>query len=418
MRAQSSESKGDERVPSWKLVALTATLLLFFVGPLILISWLWGGPGFCPAIPMMEIMTNINDKMSSPNPDGGADLVWGTGVCTIYLKPYDEDFDETESETNDFGVKIVMHEYVHCLQHGLVSGDADPAVRYDDIEVIVENPCGIPDVYVEKTKDAFVALPDAFRLVRKVVVFFACGGGQEYAQSDIETLVYGAGCPGMSAMKAPYANLNGFGEGDAEYLSLNVMMPSVVTSWETPFDGPAYWENRQAECRDDCGMPGQEAFRLGDLSETHVDERLIPSMRDAGFDGCRNNCIGEIVITFLLEERRPETTPDDVLALWRLAGKVGFGAAWESVTGESWRTFSAAFERDPEYTDDTQSEGSEGQALGTTYLDESLPAVMAGVTACLAVVACASLGGLGRAAQKTIAARRARGPDTRETIPK
>ena len=67
-----SESRGDERVPSWKLVALTATLLLFFVGPLILISWLWGGPGFCPAIPMMEIMTNINDKMASPNPDGGA----------------------------------------------------------------------------------------------------------------------------------------------------------------------------------------------------------------------------------------------------------------------------------------------------------------------------------------------------------
>ena len=231
-----SESRGDERVPSWKLVALTATLLLFFVGPLILISWLWGGPGFCPAIPMMEIMTNINDKMASPNPDGGADLVWGTGVCTIYLKPYDEDFDETESEMNDFGVKIVMHEYVHCLQHGLVSGDADPAVRYDDIEVIVENPCGIPDVYVEKTKDAFVALPDAFRLVRKVVVFFACGGGQEYAQSDIETLVYGAGCPGMSAVKGPYANLNGFGEGDAEYFSLNVMMPSVVASWETPFD--------------------------------------------------------------------------------------------------------------------------------------------------------------------------------------
>ena len=92
-------------------------------------------------------------------------------MCTIYLKPYDEDFDETESEMNDFGVKVVMHEYVHCLQHGLVSGDADPAVRYDDIEVIVENPCGIPDVYVEKTKDAFVALPDAFRLVRKVVVF-------------------------------------------------------------------------------------------------------------------------------------------------------------------------------------------------------------------------------------------------------
>ena len=45
-----SESRGDERVPSWKLVALTATLLLFFVGPLIVI-WLWGSPGFCPRSP-------------------------------------------------------------------------------------------------------------------------------------------------------------------------------------------------------------------------------------------------------------------------------------------------------------------------------------------------------------------------------
>ncbi len=85
-------------------------LLLGLVAPLLVLSWIWGGPGFCPAVPMMSIMTNINDKMSQQNPDGGADLIWGTGVCTIYLKPYSDDgYDEVESSTISFGIKIVMH---------------------------------------------------------------------------------------------------------------------------------------------------------------------------------------------------------------------------------------------------------------------------------------------------------------------
>ena len=164
-------SKGTGATPAmtWKSGVLAVILLLGITGPLLIVSWMWGGPGFCPAVPMMSQMENINDKMSKPNPDGGADLMWGTGICTIYLRPFDPDDENhlVESDSNSFGVKVVMHEYIHCLQQGLVSGDVDPAVRFDTIDVTVENKCGIDDVYASKTIAAFADLPAEFRLVKK-----------------------------------------------------------------------------------------------------------------------------------------------------------------------------------------------------------------------------------------------------------
>ena len=69
-------SKGTGATPAmtWKSGVLAVILLLGIIGPLLIVSWMWGGPGFCPAVPMMSQMENINDKMSKPNPDGGADL--------------------------------------------------------------------------------------------------------------------------------------------------------------------------------------------------------------------------------------------------------------------------------------------------------------------------------------------------------
>jgi hypothetical protein len=92
-------SKGAYTNPAitWKNGVVALVMLLGFIGPLNIAMWLWGAGAYCPAIPMFAIMENINDKMSKPNPDGGADLIWGTGVCTIYLKPYDEQYDEVES---------------------------------------------------------------------------------------------------------------------------------------------------------------------------------------------------------------------------------------------------------------------------------------------------------------------------------
>ena len=404
--APAKDAGSPPKPVTWRSGALALFLLLGLIAPLLLISWLWGGPGFCPAIPMMSIMQNINDKMSSPNPDGGADLIWGTGVCTIYLKPYDEEYDEVESSANNFGIKIVMHEYVHCLQHGLVSGDADPSIQYDTIDISVENKCGIPDVYAEKTIAAFADLPDEFRLIKKVVVFYACGNGYEYTQTEIEEKVYGAGCPGMSPVNAPWANLNGFGEGDAEYYSQNVIMPSVVQSWQTPYDGVAAWSERETNCAASCGLPGENRFRIGDLSEAWVEEVLIPEMQDGGYDDCRNNCIGEIIMKFLLD-RRPATTVDEVLAVWKGSGSDGFGSAWESVMGESWDEFSKALERDSQYTNDPVAEGYPSQAKGTKYIFEEVPAMLAGVTAALAFCACGALVKLLFLARAVLLSRRA-----------
>lgn len=399
---------------TWKSGVVVLFLLLGLVAPLLVLSWIWGGPGFCPAVPMMSIMTNINDKMSQQNPDGGADLIWGTGVCTIYLKPYSDDgYDEVESSTNSFGIKIVMHEYVHCLQHGLVSGDADPSVTYDTIDVTVLNKCGIPEVYATKTIAAFADLPTEFRLIKKVVVFYACGNGYEFAQSEIETEVYGAGCPGMAPMNAPWQNLNGFGEGDAEYYSMTTIMPAVAAQWTTPYDGAADWATRKTNCAEACGLPGNDLFVIGDLSEPWVEDKMIRGLQDGGLDGCRNNCIGEVVMTFLLT-RRPATTVGEVFSVWAGAGSVGFGESWEATMGESWQSFSRALERDANHTNDASSEGYPGQALGTNYYEEEMPAMLTGVSAALALVATGCLVKLALVTRRVLSSRNTGG----KSIPK
>ena len=59
-------SKGTGATPAmtWKSGVLAVILLLGIIGPLLIVSWMWGGPGFCPAVPMMSQMENINDKMN------------------------------------------------------------------------------------------------------------------------------------------------------------------------------------------------------------------------------------------------------------------------------------------------------------------------------------------------------------------
>jgi hypothetical protein len=357
---------------------------------------------------MMSQMENINDKMSKPNPDGGADLMWGTGICTIYLRPFDPDDENhlVESDSNSFGVKVVMHEYIHCLQQGLVSGDVDPAVRFDTIDVTVENKCGIDDVYASKTIAAFADLPAEFRLVKKVVVFYACGNGYEYTQAEIEEKVYGAGCPGMDPMRGAGFNLNGFGEGDAEYYAMNTIMPAV-TGWTTPYNGPNEWTQKNTQCKERCGLPGNAAFKIGDMGEDSVENKMIREMQDAGYDDCRNNCIGELVIKFLLD-RRPATTIAEILNIWKGSGSVGFGASWEAQIGESWQDFSKALERDPNYTNDPSSEGTPGQAKGSDYVtSDDMPAMFGGFTFVGVFVSFCCLVKLGLMARSLLTSRRA-----------
>jgi len=321
--------------------------------------------------------------MSSGNPDGGADLLWGTGVCTIYLKPFESDQSTSEDGTS-FGVKVVLHEYFHCLQHGLVSGDVDPSVRYDTIDVSIEDGCGVNDLYHKKTLAAINNMPAEYKLVKKVVVFYACGKGTEYTSLDLQDIAYGFGCPGMDPLRTPVNNLNGIGEGDAEYYAQQILMPAIqaadTTNWDssyaTPYNGVTEWNNRGTDAQTACGFKNsgddtaKDNFVIGDLSEDHVDSKMIPTLSDAGKDTCRNNYIGEAAFRFILATYSPSLS--NVLKMWQDAGSVGIASAFETNIGVSWNTFTAAFEKSATYLGKSSSDGYDGQAHGSDYDMEEL----------------------------------------------
>jgi uncharacterized membrane protein YccC len=75
--------------------------------------------------------------------------------------------------------------------------------------------------------------------------------------------------------------------------------------------------------------------------------------------------------------------------------------------GESWDEFSKALERDSQYTNDPVAEGYPGQAKGTKYIFEEVPAMLAGVTAALAFCACGALVKLLFLARAVLLSRRA-----------
>ena len=133
---------------------------------------------------------------------------------------------------------------------------------------------------------------------------------------------------------------------------------------------------------------------------------MIPALRDGGYDDCRNNCIGELVIKFLLE-RRPATTVAEILDVWKGAGSVGFGASWETSIGESWQDFSKALERSSSYTNDASSDGSPGQAKGDEYIPEFTPAKIGGLTAALVFVSFCCLAKLVLLVRNVVTAHRA-----------
>jgi hypothetical protein len=370
-----------------KLAPKLAVDTCLLIVPCLLISYAFGGPGFCPMILHSQV-TNVNDKMASMNPDGGGDLMWGTGVCTIYLKPYDEAVDTVESAHNDFGIKIVMHEYIHCIQQGLVSGDVSLTKTYASPTVTVENPCDLPQVYADKTVAAFASLPKEWKVINKVVVFYGACPKKSYSTGELQKF-YGDSCPGMAPYNHPGANLNVFGEGEAEYHSLNTLMPVVTASWTTPFAAVQYWNDRVAEGKSECGLPGNTDFKFGSGSEAHIEARLLPSLKKAGYEHCRNNYIGEAVVNFLLTSYRPETTRLELFTIWHETLKLGFGGAWEEVIGSSWSDFIEAMEKNEAFLVDPESTGSPGQPLEPVYIEELLTAVIVATVFCGIFVFCA-----------------------------
>ena len=97
----------------------------------------------------MDQLNNINSKINvEEGPSAGADFIAGTEVCTIYTYVGDDgEFDTVESSENDFGIKVGLHEYIHCVQQGQLNGEIDDTTTsYDDIDITILNPCEVDDI--------------------------------------------------------------------------------------------------------------------------------------------------------------------------------------------------------------------------------------------------------------------------------
>ena len=107
-------------------------------------------------------------------------------------------------------------------------------------------------------------------------------------------------------------------------------------------------------------------------------------------------------------DRRAATKRAEDLTSWKGCGAVGFGAAWEAQSGESWQDFSKALERDPNYTNDPSSEGTPGQAKGSDYVtSDDMPAMFGGFTFVGVFVSFCCLVKLGLMARSLLTSRRA-----------
>jgi len=334
---------------------------------IIFYCWVIGVGSFCPGIRSMDQLNNINSKINvEEGPSAGADFIAGTEVCTIYTYVGDDgEFDTVESSENDFGIKVGLHEYIHCVQQGQLNGEIDDTTTsYDDIDITILNPCEVDDIFVDKMEAAFESLPSAWRLIPKIVVFLIprWGCDFQYTMSDLQELVYGAGCPGWSPTLYGLVNeVNAIAEGEAEYYSMNVLSPLAVTDWTTPYDGPAAWNIKMSENFDSCGVPGNEFLTVRDGSSDWLAELGEDILPREGYEDCRGNPIGELTFDYLINYYRTETTATELKEIWRTAFTEGFADAFEQVLGSSWSDFIQDMEQSTEYDINPDSEGYPGQ---------------------------------------------------------
>ena len=139
-----------------------------------------------------------------------------------------------------------------------------------------------------------------------------------------------------------------------------------------------------------------------------MDNKMIREMQDAGYDDCRNNCIGEARDQVFVGQAPGDDNrryPEHLEGLWirRIRRLLG-----GSDRRESWQDFSKALERDPNYTNDPSSEGTPGQAKGSEYdLSDDMPAMFGGYTFVGVFVSFCCLVKLGLMARSLLTSRRA-----------
>jgi len=151
---------------------------------------------------------NLLEKMNNANgPSAGADYYKGAQAACLYI--YVSPADTSESPDNDFSAKVAIHEYIHVLQQGFLTGNLNTLAAPADLlgagRFVIRNPGNVPAVFGTKIKAALDAMPSTLKLLSVptyVLLISSAKGGigsdnVDAAISDIAPLLWGEECDGV-----------------------------------------------------------------------------------------------------------------------------------------------------------------------------------------------------------------------------
>ena len=306
---------------------------------------------------------DIYQKFQGLEASGGSTYAKGARAngLHIYIDPTEIEIEET--------AKVSVHEYVHLLQQGYLNEelvlDSAPTggVPLSDSSSSVGNGsrfqainyCGVAEATVTKHLEVLNAMPDDVKLFDHptFVIFYSqtpgertgnCNAAQtETFARDAFNAIYGEDCPGMESTPMIWeANENHVvAEGEAEFLATN-----VYTSSYTSFNGKAYWEQKIADGKTDCKLPGNNPnFYVHSGSSQDVDD-MKDKMQNAGVSpACSNNAIGELMyasfVNYCLEKKGASAlddwcTPEALRRVWKAAPTQGFDCAFFNQYDWTW----------------------------------------------------------------------------------
>lgn len=254
-----------------------------------------------------------------------------------------------ERPDNDFGVKVAIHEYAHLLQQGFLTRQITSTAPVNvNQRFIVKNYGNVDLIFATKVKAAMDALPADYTLVPiptliVLIPMVAGGVGSSILAASVAEIMelqfdVSSGCPGVDfTIPSPGPNENNaMAEGAAEYYSMNVLTPAVVSGWSVPFQSVQQWTYKMNEAY--AQMAGGKAtFHVADGSSLSMS-----ALENSA--GWSQNTAGELVYAYLIEQWRPQTTQKDLFEIWMQAACVGYSAAFEAKMGSKWSAFVCAME--------------------------------------------------------------------------
>ena len=319
------------------------------------------GASACSSQGANDARQNLLEKMNNANGESsaGADYYKGASAATLYIYiEYENGAARTiEDSGNGFGCKVSIHEYIHVLQQGFLTGNLNsltpPTDTLGNNRFQIRNPANLPAVFGTKILAAMNALPSSLKLltVPTIIILIPSitGGVGSTSLADSEATAIMAiefpnNCAGVDFRFdwAQWEN-NPMAEGEAEYYAENVYigLNSAIQAWTVPYDGAGQWAQRVQDGTAMLTAPNphgtnRQTLHLGDGMQA-----AVTAMENAGW---RPNPIGELTYHYLKTQWRTSTTHAELLEIWRQAPVAGYAAAFATVMGKTWTKFVCDFE--------------------------------------------------------------------------